>query len=600
MKYFSGKCASKFLLFALLSALLASSAGAAKPEAVLQIDYSAVKESLSGLIREEMRKNDVMGLSIALVDDQKVVWAQGFGYADENRNIAASPETVYRIGTLTKLFTATTAMQLAEQGQLTLDKPVTTYVPEFSVRTRFRSTQPITPRNLMTHHSGLPSEYHKGMWSRRPELFTTVIPLLKHEYAAYPPDYIFSYSKLGYDLLGRVIERASGQEYALQVQSALLLPLGMRDSGFSPPAQSRLLSRGYVKGAETEEPLLRDTPAGGMYSTVLDVSRFMRMLFANGRSDNKQILNPKALDEMLRPQNSKVPLDLGMRVGLGWMLGGLGEINIQNAGPVAHHAGATLLFRSQMIVLPRHKLGVVVLANSSTAGRAVSRIAAQTMVQALEAKTNIKQPLLEKSPELDLVLQQKIQQDYIGLYASFLGLAEILPKTDRFQVEVLGRTFHLIPRANGNFGIKYAFLGLFPFSLGALEQYEVSQVKIAGHEILKASSQGSELLVAEKIQRVPISPLWSGRVGNYAIENLGNDTAVFDKIRLLHEDGVLLMECSMPLFFKGSFRFPLKPVSDTEAILAGLGRGMGETLRIVRMNGKEKLVYSGYLLGRQE
>ncbi len=127
------------------------------------VNYERVKEATSELIRKEMKKNNVIGLSIALVDDQRVAWAQGFGYADENRGIPAAPETIYKIGSITKLFTASAVMRLAEQGKLDIDRPLQTYLPEFSMRSRFPDQKPITLRDLMTHHSGLPANFLKGM-----------------------------------------------------------------------------------------------------------------------------------------------------------------------------------------------------------------------------------------------------------------------------------------------------------------------------------------------------------------------------------------------------------------------------------------------------
>ena len=599
--FFRGTAVTALLFGTFLSFLIIIPPAVGKAETVLQINYDPVKESISQLIRKEMKKNDIIGLSIALVDDQRVVWAQGFGYSDERKDIAATPETVYRIGGLTKIFTAIATMQLSEQNRLNIDKPLKTYLPDFSIRTRFDDETPITLRDLMTHHSGLPSDYQKGMWCKKPASFTTVVNLIKDEYAAYPPGFIFSYSSIGYDLLGHVVEHVTGQDYGLYIQGALLQPLGMRHSGFTPPAVTWLLSTGYYKGEEMDEPPLRDIPAGGMYSTVLDLSRFMEMIFANGISNNRQIIKPNTQAEIFRPQNANVPLDLGFRVGLGWMLGGLGEVEIFNAGPVAHHSGATLLFRSQMIVLPRHKLGVVVLSNSSTAGRIVSKVAVQALASALESKSGIKQPLPEKPTEIEDILPQEIQKAYTGSYASIVGIAEIIPKTNRFNIEALNRTFQLVPHANGRFGVKYLLLGLFPFSLAELDYYEVSHARIAGHEILKASTRSGDLLIAEKIWLVPVPEAWQMRVGRYKIENPGDDFLLFTQIAIRFNNGLLLAECSLPFFFKSTFYFPLKPISDTEVILAGLGgRTMGETLKVVNVKGKEMLSYSGYLLGKEE
>ena len=392
------KIARRLRTFLLLAVCVAGCSGApTRPESVGRGDYAKVAEYVSALARHEMKKRDVTGLSIALVDGQRVVWAAGFGYADKAGNVPASPETIYRAASISKLFTATAAMQLVERGTMDIDRPLGDYLPGFSIRTRFADAAPITPRSIMTHHSGLPSDYLKGMWTRDPEPFTRVADRVKDEYAANPPGAVYSYSNLGVTLLGDAIGKVAGRDFASHVRDALLLPLGMTRSSFSTSVdRSPLAAKGYRKGKEAEDPPLRDVPAGGLNTSVLDLSRFVRMVLAGGKAGDRQIITPDTLAEMLRPQNAGVPLDLDFRVGLGWMLGGLGDIDLRDSGPVAYHAGATPLFHGQMIVLPERSLGVVVLANSDTSGPVVRKVAAEALKLALEAKTGRRPPEREK------------------------------------------------------------------------------------------------------------------------------------------------------------------------------------------------------------
>jgi len=171
-------------------------------------DYTRTQQDIARVIEQAMQKNGVTGLSITLVDDQQVVWAQGFGYADELNSISATPETVYRVGSVSDLFTATAAMQLAEQGKIDIDRPLQTYLPEFSVKTRFTDSMPITLRHLMSHHAGLPPNFLKGMWSTTPTPFTTVVDLLQNTYTISPPHVVWSFSNLDVTLVGHVIERS--------------------------------------------------------------------------------------------------------------------------------------------------------------------------------------------------------------------------------------------------------------------------------------------------------------------------------------------------------------------------------------------------------
>jgi len=319
------------------------------------------------------------------------------------------------------------------------------------IKTRFVGAAPITPRMILTHHSGLPRDYAKGLFTRDPEPFTNLVHLIKDEYAAYPPDYVFSYSNAGLTLLGHAVEQVSGRPFATYMDERILRPLGMNHSPFSPgPAASPAMSKAYRNGKETDDFALRDVPAGGLNATVLDLGRFVSAIFAGGRAGDRRILRPETVAEMLRPQNTAVALDLTFRVGLGWMLSGLGDINFQNAGPVAHHAGATVAFSSQLIALPEHKLGVVVLANSFSATPAVSKIATDTLGLALEAKAGIKQPERRPSGTNDASLPPETAKGFVGHYSTLAGLANIYDRGGGLRADILGQTS--CPAATGSSG----------------------------------------------------------------------------------------------------------------------------------------------------
>ncbi|MBI5592668.1 MAG: beta-lactamase family protein [Deltaproteobacteria bacterium] len=584
-----------------LAFMLAGCAGMPKkPEVTARGDYSYTKEYVSWLARKEMKKHDVTGLSIALVDDQKVVWAEGFGYADKADKIPAAPETIYRAGSISKLFTATAVMQLVEKDKFDIDKPLKTYLPEFSIKSRFTDAAPITPRTLMTHHSGLPSDLLKGMWTRNPEPFENEVNLLREEYAAYPPNYVFSYSNVGVTLLGHALEKVAGRDFAAHMKTSVLSPLEMTHSAFSQaPDRSPLGAKAYRKAEEAEELPLRGTPAGGLNSNVLDLSRFIQMVLAGGRAGEQQIIKPETLAEMLRPQNADVPLDLNFHTGLGWALSILGNADIRNAGPVIHHSGATLYHRSMLIVLPEHKLGVVVLANSATAGNVVNKLAAEALKLALEAKSGIKQPDQSKAPVGEGSMSQEALKAYEGRYATMAGVIGITKKSDYLQAYLMNNSFRLVPRPDGLLGLQYRLLGIIPISLGELDQVGISRATVAGREIVKASMNGQEVLVGERITPVPISEAWQTRVGEYEIANAGDDAILVDKIRLRRDNGLLQLEYAMPLFIDGRMSIAIAPLSDKEALIYGLGRGMGETIRVVTVGGEERLQYSGYLFKKK-
>lgn len=590
--------AKRLRTFLLLAVCIAGCSGApTRPVSVGRGDYAKVAEYVSALARHGMKKRDVTGLSIALVDDQRVVWAAGFGYADKAGNVPASPDTIYRAASISKLFTATAAMQLVERGTMDIDRPLGDYLPGFSIRTRFADAAPITPRSIMTHHSGLPSDYLKGMWTRDPESFTGVADRLKDEYAANPPGAVFSYSNLGVTLLGDAIGKVAGRDFASHVGDALLLPLGMTRSSFSPSAdRTPLAAKGYRKGKEAEDPPLRDVPAGGLNTSVLDLSRFVRMVIAGGKAGDRRIIKADTLAEMLRPQNAEVPLDLDFRVGLGWMLGGLGHIDLRESGPVAYHSGATPLFHGQMIVLPERSLGVVVLANSDTSGSVVRKVAAEALKLALEAKTGRRPPRREKAGEGEGSLSAETVQRYEGWYATLAGAVNVRKSSGGLRADVMNRTLRLIPRADGSFGLQYRFLGLLPIRIEALDGLGVVRADVAGREILASRRHGREFPIGERIRPVPVPAVWLGRTGEYEIVNPGGDAVLPETVRLRADGGFLFVDFAIPNFFPGTATFAIAPVSETEAIFRGIGRGMGETVRVITVNGEEMFSCSGYLL----
>ncbi|MGD9112657.1 MAG: serine hydrolase domain-containing protein [Desulfobacterales bacterium] len=180
------------IILIVISVFVGCSRAPVKPDQIIPGNYDYAKEYITWLTHKEMKRNKVMGVSIAIVDDQKVIWAQGFGFSDAKNKIPATSETVYRIGSISKLFTVMAAMKLAEQGQVDIDRPLKNYLPQFSIRSRFSDSGPITPRTIMTHHSGLPSSLSKGMWTSEPP--AKLIYRLKDEHMAYPTNYILAYS----------------------------------------------------------------------------------------------------------------------------------------------------------------------------------------------------------------------------------------------------------------------------------------------------------------------------------------------------------------------------------------------------------------------
>jgi CubicO group peptidase (beta-lactamase class C family) len=577
----------KNLVVFLVIVLSACSTPPKKPQDTQRGDYTYTKQYTSWLIEKEMADADVIGLSVALVDDQHVVWAQGFGYEDKQAHIKATSDTVYHLGSIAKVFTATAAMQLAEQGKLGLDQPLKKCLPEFSIKSRYGDISGITPRNIMTHHSGLPGFWARGMSERHPGPFTEQVAAIHEEYVAYPPNTVFAYSNLGVSLLGAAIGEVSGEGYASYMNHYLLQPLGMTHSEFA----ARIPGKAYKNGKEVEAIPLRDLPSSSLNSSASDMTHFMQMLFADGRYDSRQIVRPESLHEMFKVQNGNVPLDFDFKMGLGWMLSG---VDVPGVETVLSHSGSTLNYHALLAVLPEYKLGVVVLSNSAGSEVAVAKVAEQMLKLALEAKRGIKQ---SEKPFVEPKKMQLSEADfraYEGYFDTLIGLVKVENRKGDLIARLMDFDFELVKHESGEFGVRLKLLGFIPVANQQMKEMSLSLHRIGGREVLAYKKDGRSMLVGEKLNPQSLPEYLNDYVGEYDIANKC-DGPLPENIRMIREGDMLI----------GEFRFSEKPgfvfhavffPTDVkgELIMAGIGSGKGETLRAKKIDGEAHLYFSGF------
>ncbi|NTV71915.1 MAG: beta-lactamase family protein [Azonexaceae bacterium] len=554
-------------------------------------DFSHTKKYLSWLIEREMAQNEITGISIALVDDQETIWQQGFGFADLENKVAATPDTVYRAGSIAKVFTAAAAMQLSEQGKLDIDQPLAKALPEFSIRTRFPNAAPVTPRNIMCHHSGLPSNFLQGLFVREPDRFESVVANIRDEYQAFPPNYVFSYSNLGMALLGAAVQKVSGEPFDAYMARRLFLPMGMTQSSFVP----RPIAKAYDRNKEIEVFSLRDMPAANLLSNVVDLSQFMKMQFADGKSGENQILSAASAHEMVRIQNKSFPMTFGQYVGLGWMMSG---IDVPGGGTVASHGGSLPDSHSMLAILPEHKLGVVILSNSSSSHVAVSKIAAEALRLMLEAKTGIRKDATppvraaERAPTADEL------REFNGNFDTMVGLARISTKDGQIDAEAAGHQFRLTPHEDGLFTIKYRLFGMMAVRVGAFEDIRLSMANVDGRQIIVGRIGAESLIFGEKLKPTTIPEGFWKNLGHYEI--VGKiDGPTPDKLLLREDNGLLVGEAHFPEFPDLLLRIAFHAVSDNEVVTAGLGTGRGDTLRLIGAGDEAMLGFSGIQLRKK-
>jgi len=367
---------------------LLGAAGAARPLPAQGVvpprrDYAQVVEALTRFVETQMAEKRLPALSIALVDDQQIVWARGFGVANPADRTPATAETPYRVASVSKLFTDIAVMQLVESGRVALDTPITRYVPEIHPVDPFG--QPITLRELLAHRSGLVREPPVGNYfdPTSPTLAETARSL-DSTTLVYAPGSRTKYSNAAIAVAGYLVERVTGEPFADHLRRTVLEPLGMTGSSFEPSADLlRRRARGQMwttDGRTFDAPTfpLGIAPAAELTASMLDLGRFLSALFAGGVGPGGRVLADSTLARMWGVQFGGAGETSGF--GLGFAVSRLdGHLWIGHDG---WHYG----FGTEVAALPQDRLGVAV-STTVDAGMAVpGRVANAALRLMLAAK----------------------------------------------------------------------------------------------------------------------------------------------------------------------------------------------------------------------
>lgn len=293
--------------------------------------------------------------SVMVVRDGETLLNLGYGMADLAQEFPNIPQTRFRIGSLTKQFTAAAILQLQERGMLDVQAPVQTYLPDYPNDT-------ITLHHLLTHTAGLPNltstpEYFE--WMQRPATLEELIARFRDLPLEFEPGSQHRYSNSGYILLTQVIETVSGQSYGDYIQDNLLTPLGLDNTGYDGSSPGLATGyRGNVRDYQTV-PVAEPTAAqgaGGLYSTVGDLARWNQALF-QGSPEDRAVLSEATVAAMTAPQVS-----LGIP-GLPHLAYGYGLGVDTSESPRILHGGGISGFVSSLLYLPNQDATIVVLSN---------------------------------------------------------------------------------------------------------------------------------------------------------------------------------------------------------------------------------------------
>lgn len=327
-----------------------------------QLDKTVTKKFIMGA----MKQFRVPGLAIAIVRDGKIILMEGFGFRHIKKKLPVTPETIFAIASCTKAFTTMAMALLVEEGKLDWDKPVREYLTEFKLFDPV-ATERMTPRDLVTHRSGLPR--HDALWYKSKESRKQLFDRLAYLEPSKDFRSLYQYNNLMFMAAGCLIEKISGMAWEQFVQSKILSPLQMSRSNFSINDTQKVFD--FALGYEIKRKKTRVAPfvnidalgpAGSMNSCVSDLVKWLSLHMNQGKIGRKAFISPAQLIEMHSPQMIiKEPLAsrevLYRSYGMGWMIRHYRGFNI------IYHTGSMDGFSSYISFIKEESMGMVILTN---------------------------------------------------------------------------------------------------------------------------------------------------------------------------------------------------------------------------------------------
>ncbi|CCB89226.1 serine hydrolase [Simkania negevensis] len=387
-------------------------------------------ERIDSLAQQARETFHLPGLAVGIVMDGELVYAKGYGYRDIDKKLPVTEETVFMIGSMTKAFTTFALATLVEQGKISWNDKVISYLPDFRLKDSY-STQEMTIRDLVTHVSGLPR--HDLVWFFGKNTTDELYQKLQYLEPITSFREGFSYQNLMYMVAGKVIEKVTGQDWESYVKEKILIPLGMGSTTFSIEGLngSKDFAAPYILEEATSRRIpyhdIRHVgPAGTINSNLLDLAAWTKMLLNFGQFEEKQLLGSSHIKHLMSPQVVASLTVQGFPLsndefleayGFGWM------IQSFYGRYLVSHGGAIDGFNSNLALLSLDKIGVCVLSNQlgpNALGLLTKSILATLLDEDVEK-------WLPKSVDVDLVNQEEFPakkgtspshdlKHYVGVY----------------------------------------------------------------------------------------------------------------------------------------------------------------------------------------
>jgi CubicO group peptidase (beta-lactamase class C family) len=383
------------------------------------VDFSQLEK----VTLAELKETNTPGAAVAVVSGDHLVFAKGFGVANIETGAAVTPDTLFRVGSVTKMFTAAVLVTLAGEGQIKLDERIGKYIKGLNPKLSL-----VTAHQLMSHTAGMTDESPSDYGSHDDPALAAYVRSLKEDHFFTQPGEIFSYSNPGFDVAGSLIEEVGGKPYADQMGERLFRPLGMNRTTFRPTmAMTYPLSQGHDASEKVKPTVIRPFgdnvaawPDGFMFSSVNDLARFAIAFMDGGKIDGKQVLTRGMITKVSTPY-----ADIHSRFGFENGRYGYGLFVHDHRGVhVVWHAGLIPGFGALLQMVPTQRFAVIVLANKS--GSLLNRTAEKAMELMLPLKVKT-----EAKAKQALAVSDAEISEYVGTYTNKPESVEILVKRGR-------------------------------------------------------------------------------------------------------------------------------------------------------------------------
>ena len=560
-----------------------------------------IMTALKNTINAKMKGKNITGLSISVSDSKGLLWSEGFGLSNKKNSIPFTDETVSNIGSVSKLITATAIMRLVDKKIIDLDKPVSTYIPEFNPKVYNLSEKPITVRMLLNHESGLESDafFEFFLDNETPKdyryTYRRAIEAVNKSGIVRDPYEIFSYCNLGYSLLGIIVERAQGGNFQEAVENLIFNPLSMNNSTFIlDDVPKEELSIGYKAGKSVNIPYIRDMPAGSLNSSAKDMGNFLQNMLISYNSE-EGLLHRETVKEMFTPSNERVINDLDFKIGIAWWIV---DLKILPDEFIVGHGGDLPPFHAMVMVLPDRDLSLFIMVNSvdGVGSFSLTDIISKTIRSFVRIKGQNPIPkALGKSPIIDM--PASIKESLPGYYASSAGLSEIKLLNNKLKIFTFNKWFDLYYHSDNTLTLGMKLFGIIPLKLPVFEDLSISLENINNTPAINLRVQDILISPSLRIEPPPINPAWFERSGQYeSIKTESNPLYTDFKIELDKKRGFLCFS----LKSNGEWsKFPLQTIDSTNAQLMGIGRGLGGIVRVNTSDTGETLSFLNFDLRKK-